>query len=88
MSKGGRDADDLHQRVRRSAHRKTAPARVGTAEPASCTKPKAVAAFCPPYASTRCGGVKARTSGAGSLQRSISTSVVAQLGPWPSFDVP
>jgi hypothetical protein len=34
------------------------------------------------------GGTKARIGGAGSLQRSISTSTVPELGPWPSFEVP
>ena len=34
------------------------------------------------------GGTKARTGGACPFKRSISTSVLAQLGPWLSFDVP
>ena len=38
--------------------------------------------------SARSGGSKARTGGAGSLQRSISTRAVAEVGPCPSRDVP
>ena len=34
------------------------------------------------------GGTNARTGGSGPVQRSISTMVVAELGPWPSFEVP
>jgi hypothetical protein len=44
----------------------------------------------PPHAALAAivGGTKARTGGAGPVKRSISTSVLAQLGPWLSFDVP
>ena len=40
-----------------------------------------------PAATTR-GGSKARTGGSGSVQRSTSTSAVAELGPCASFEVP
>src|SRR5262249_61002197 len=38
--------------------------------------------------SARAGGSNARTRGAGSLWRTISTRTVAEVGPWPRRDVP